>query len=511
MSRSPSIADQPQHAVERSSLRTWTILASACVAVALAAADLTAVATLLPRMIVDLDVPLPDGLSDAAWVVSAYLLGNIVTLPISGRLSDWFSRRAVFVACLAIFAIGSLGSALASSLATLIAARTVQALGAGAMVPVAMALATDVLPRARWPLAFGIVGAVDTAGWAIGPPVGALFVRWLDWRALFSINIPLAIVIALVIWRGLRDVRGETTARPVDWIGMALLSSALIALNLGLSQLGEGSSSGTSFVRQRLPLWAALPWFLGGVGLLIAFGWQQRRAPVPLIGWTWIARRPVVIAAITNLLFGVLLIVATVNVPLFVNAVAPATSNDADVIVRDAAVQSGVVLAAMTLLMTLCAPIGGWLTARLRALPIAFVGALIAAGGLWLMRGWSPTTTQPTMLLHLAPLGVGFGLVIAPAAAVIVDAAPADERGVAASFVLLLRLSGMSLGLSALTAWSLLRFRALAAPYSILELPSVIAPLTAEVLAGSFGLAAGLALVVVVVNLLGGTSDHVER
>lgn len=500
---------------ERAAPHALAILASASVAVALAAADLTAVSTLLPRIIFDLEVPLPDGLSDAAWIVSAYLIGSIVTLPLSGRLSDRLDRRPVFAACLLVFLLGSIGSALASSLGLLIAARAVQALGAGAMVPVTMALATDLLPARQWPVAFGLIGAVDTAGWAIGPLYGALFVRYLDWRWLFWINVPLTIVIGLLTWRMLAGLRGPQQAQPIDWPGALVFTAGLIAVNWGLSQLGESANSGAlSFDTtgaQALPLRQALPWLGGGAALLVIFGLLERRSPAPLLQWSWLARRPVVAASVCNLLFGMLLIVASVNVPLFVNTVTGQQSASIDQFVRDAALRSGLVLGAMTLVMTVCAPLGGWLAARLGMRPLISGGALASAAGFALMRGWVPETTLPTMLAHLALVGLGFGLLIAPIAAIVINAAPAHERGLASSLVLLVRLSGMSLGLSALTAWSLIHFRALATPYSITELPQIIDRLTSQVLAGSFGLAAILALLVVLTTFLGGTTHHVQR
>lgn len=496
---------------ERAAPHAMAILSSACIAVALAAADLTAVSTLLPKIIFDLEVPLPDGLSDAAWIVSAYLIGSIVTLPLSGRLSDRFQRRPVFAACLAIFALGSLGSALATSLSWLIAARAVQALGAGAMVPVTMALATDLLPARQWPLAFGLIGAVDTAGWAIGPLYGALFVRYLDWRWLFWINLPLAALIALLTWRMLAGLRRPDEAPPIDWPGALVFTAGLIALNWGLSQLGESANSGSFDAAGALPLRQALPWLGGGAALLLIFGLLERRSRAPLLQWSWLARRPILAASAANLLFGMMLIVASVNVPLFINAVAGQQSDSLDQFVRDAALRSGLALGAMTLLMTICAPLGGWLASRGGVRALISAGALAAGAGFWLMRGWTPATALPTMLAHLALVGLGFGLLIAPIAAIMIDAAPARERGLASSLVLLVRLSGMSVGLSALTAWSLTRFRTLAAPYSLTELPQIIDRLTSQVLAGSFGLAALLALLVVVATLLGGSTDHVRH
>lgn len=500
---------------ERAAPHALAILSSACIAVALAAADLTAVSTLLPKIIFDLEVPLPDGLSDAAWIVSAYLIGSIVVLPISGRLSDRLQRRPVFAACLAIFAIGSIGSALAPNLGFLIAARAVQALGAGAMVPVTMALATDLLPSRQWPLAFGLIGAIDTAGWAIGPLYGALFVRYLEWRWLFWINLPLALVIGVLTWRMLRGLRRPDSTAPIGWPGALVFTGALIALNWGLSQLGESANTGAlpfdAAGGAGLPLRQALPWLGGGVVLLVIFGLLERRSSAPLLQWSWLARRPIVAASAANLLFGMLLIVASVNVPLFINTVTGQQSDSIDQFVRDAALRSGLVLGAMTLLMTICAPLGGWLAARIDTRAVISGGALAAGAGFWLMRGWTPDTVLPTMLGHLALVGLGFGLLIAPIAAIVINAAPDQERGLASSLVLLVRLSGMSLGLSALTAWSLTRFRTLATPYSLTELPQIIDRLTSQVLAGSFGLAALLALIIVVATIFGGTTHHVQR
>lgn len=488
--------------------RALAMLIAACVAVALAAADLTAVSTLLPKIIVDLEVPLPDGLNDAAWVVSAYLIGSIVTLPLSGRLSDRWARRPVFAGCLAIFALGSIGAALAPTLGVLIIARAVQALGAGAMVPVTMALATDLLPQRHWAPAFGIIGAVDTAGWAIGPLYGAFFVQLWDWRAVFWINAPLAALIAIVTWRTLRDLRPSAATQPIDWPGVLVFTVGLIALNWGLSRLGESTNAGVGLAQQSLPLAQAAPWLFGSLGLFGVFAWLERRSAAPFLRARWLARKSVLAASLANIIFGMLLVITTVNVPLFINATTPQNSLSLDEFVRATARTSGFMLGAMTALMTLFSPLGGWLASRVGSRLIITAGAIASAAGFWLMRGWTPETARWLMASQLALVGLGFGLLIAPIAAIIIRAAPPSERGLASSLVLLIRLSGMSIGLSALTAWSLSRFRAIAAPYSITELPQVIDRITAQVLAGSFGLALVLAFLVVCITLLGGTTDH---
>ena len=143
-----------------------------------AASDLTVVSTILPQIVFDLEIPLRTGLSQAAWIVNAYLIAYTLTLPLLGHVSDQFGRRNTFLACLVLFSAGSLVAGTARTLEVMIAGRAIQALGAGAMVPVAMAYVADVLPPERRPLALGIVGAVDTAGWVIGPLYGALMVAF---------------------------------------------------------------------------------------------------------------------------------------------------------------------------------------------------------------------------------------------------------------------------------------------------------------------------------------------
>ncbi|MCB0077922.1 MAG: MFS transporter, partial [Anaerolineales bacterium] len=142
----------------------WLALLAVCLNVFVAALDLTVMASVLPQLIVDFQVPLPGGLADTAWIVNAYLIAYVVTMPLAGKISDLYGRRIVFVVCLALFAAGSVGAALARDVWPMVVARAVQALGGGAMVPVALAAVSDAVPRRFQALAIGVVAAVDTAG-----------------------------------------------------------------------------------------------------------------------------------------------------------------------------------------------------------------------------------------------------------------------------------------------------------------------------------------------------------
>src|SRR5690606_7393000 len=132
------------------------------------------------------------------WIVNAYLLAYIIAIPIVGRVSDLIGRTAAFQASLLVFAAGSIWCALAPDLGWMIAGRAVQGAGGGALLPVTMALVGDLLPPGRRVAALGVVGAVDTLGWVLGPLWGAAVVGIgpgnEPWRWVFIINIPLCLI-----------------------------------------------------------------------------------------------------------------------------------------------------------------------------------------------------------------------------------------------------------------------------------------------------------------------------
>src|SRR5665648_238647 len=151
--------------------RVTLALVVLCSAVFLAALDQTMVVTVLPAIMRALHIPYTK-LDDAAWIVTGYLLGYTVAMPLFGRLADVRGRRMMFAAALGVFAVGSVLCAFAVDLRWLVAARVIQAAGGGALVPVAMVVAVGMLPTRR-ALALGIVGAAAEAGGVLGPLYGA--------------------------------------------------------------------------------------------------------------------------------------------------------------------------------------------------------------------------------------------------------------------------------------------------------------------------------------------------
>ena len=437
------------------------ILAVISFGVFIAADDLTVVSTMLRQIIFDLEIPLPDGLDDAAWIVNAYLIAYVVVMPFIGRVSDIIGRRPVFISSLVLFLAGSIWLPNAPDLPTFIAGRVLTSLGGGAMVPVGMAIIGDIYSPEKRPSALGLLGAIDTAGWVWGPLYGALLVRFLDWRWQFYLNIPLSLIGIAAAWWLLRDLPRPQKRAGLDWAGTAVLTVSLIALNIALLNSGDIQSVSTlsQLSENEQPL--TWPLYLLAAAGFAGFVFIQQRLgrnleaeasfPPPLIDLGLFQRPNFTPAVLINFLVGVILIIAMINVPLLINVL--------EIDLETAALTSGALLSAMTAAMAATAYLGGRLTERWHYRPVTWLGLAGCALGFGLMGlSWEPATPYGQMAWQLAILGAGFGLVTAPISAAVINAAPEDQRGIAASLVIVLRLMGMSVGLSGLTAWGLYRF-----------------------------------------------------
>jgi MFS family permease len=450
------------------------LLAAALVAVFVAALDLTVITTILARIISDLEINAAE-IDRYSWIVSGYLLAYLITIPVAGRASDLLGRRAIFLVSLALFAAGSVWCVLADDLMTLILARMVQGFGGGALVPVTLALAADLLPPARRAAVVGAIGAVDTLGWVLGPLWGAAIVGLFggarlgpvaDWRWVFFINAPLALgVLAVVMfaWRG-RLVVAATRGR-FDWPGAVALTLALALTNLALSSGAEGGGSGPRVLGAEANPLAPYRWPLlaGAVIAFAAFIWTARRPGLSLIPLSLFRSRVFSAANAANLLVGAALIIVMVDVPFVVSLLA----TDPERI----SIISALLLMPFTLAMAIGSLGGGAVAERLGYRALALAGLVLAAAGFWRFYGWPNALDYTRMTIDLLICGLGLGLVIAPVGAAAINSAPATEYGVASSLVLVMRLLGMMAGLSALTSWGAARLNDLVQSQPLVQQP----------------------------------------
>jgi EmrB/QacA subfamily drug resistance transporter len=483
------------------------ILTIVAFGVFVAADDLTVVTTMLRQIIFDLDIPLPEGLDRAAWIVNAYLIGYVVVMPFIGRLSDIWGRRNVYVAAMALFLAGSIWVPFATDLNSFIVGRVLTALGGGAMVPVAMAVIGDIYPSQKRATALGTLGAVDTAGWVWGPLYGALLIRFLTWRWQFYLNIPLSLIGMATAWWALADLPEPKTRERLDWWGTAVLSLCLLSLNIALLNSGDVQSAGGFADLEQSSSNLTWPFYLlAAVSFVIFVLIERREKSPPLIDLNLFRRHNFTPAILINFLVGCVLIIAMVNVPLVINVL--------EFDVETAALTSGYLLSGMTAAMAVLAYIGGRLTERFGYRPVTLAGLLLCVIGFGLMGlSWQVGTPYGQMSWQLVILGMGFGLVIAPVGTAVINAAPDDQRGIAASLVIVLRLIGMSVGLSGLTAWGLHRFSLLRTQIQLPDLPftdpvyqqAIVARLTevtVKVLTETFVVSAVIALLALLISFL---------
>src|SRR5918999_4542582 len=356
-------------------------LGAALLAVLLGALDLTVIATILPGMVTDLRINAAD-VDRYVWIVNSYLLAYVVAIPVVGRLSDIVGRTLAFQGSLAFFLVGSIVCTFAGDLPGMVAGRALQGAGGGALLPVTMAMVGDLLPPGRRAAALGLVGAVDTLGWVLGPIWGALLVEIApgqdSWRWGFIVNIPLAVAATIAIGRsaGARPPAVREWTSRLDAPGALLLAGTLLALNLGLSA-GGGAGAPAGGARalggSRNPIAGlVLPLLAVAAVLGVLLVRRQRHATWPLLPVTLFRDRQFSAAIAANFLVGASLIVAMVDIPVITA-----------MLVDQASVSrvSALMLAPFTVLIALLSLAGGRIVSRVGFRATASLGLVLVAIG----------------------------------------------------------------------------------------------------------------------------------
>ena len=420
------------------------VLGILCLGVFSTALDQTVVVAALPSVMVDVEIPLTE-LDKAAWIVTAYLVGYTVAMPLAGRLSDVYGRVRMFQAALVLFSIGSALVAVAPDFSWIVSARVLQAIGGGATVPIGLAMAVGAVSPEKRGIALGLVAASAEAGSVLGPLYGGGIIEWIGWRWIFWLDIPQGfILIALLFVLTNRPNPSEK----MDYVGALALGGALTVLTLALSQ--RSIFSGESVIPY---LMAAL-----GVFLVVVLIVVERRAAQPLLASFLYSSRAFVSANITQFMVGVALIIALVSVPLM-----------ASTVMEKNAWNSALHLVRLTAAIPIGAVVGGYILRWTGVRAVCITGLGFMGVGLLLMSGWGTEVEEIRLSVPLALAGLGFGLVIPPINVCALSASPSHYWGAAASLVTASRMVGMALGLAALSAWGIEHFYTLTSDLTVVD------------------------------------------
>jgi MFS family permease len=275
------------------------------IALLMVSIDQTSVATALPSIQRDLDT----SLAWSGWTITVYSLGQIIGMPVAGKLSDQFGRKAVFMVVVGVFTLASLCAGLVHDIALLIALRAVQGLAGGGIVPSATGIVSDQFGHDR-DRAIGMFTSIFPIGAIIGPIVGGVLVTYSSWRAIFLINLPLGVVmLALTAVLIGRSPRSDQPGR-VDVGGIALLAGLL------LSAMTTIALAGTP-----VPLAARLAALAVGGALTVVLGRRflthARRDPSAVIPWRLLRGRAFGLMNTINLMFGAAALGFGALVPLY--------------------------------------------------------------------------------------------------------------------------------------------------------------------------------------------------
>ncbi len=368
------------------------------------------------------------GPRELAWVFTLYLLANVVSIPIATKLADRYGRRPVYIACVSVFAAGSVVAIAAPSFALFLLARAIQAAGAGGIFPVATAAIGDRVPAERRGAALGLVAATWGLAAVIGPTLGGLITHFISWHWVFALNVPLALVV-VVLARTHVPAAAANVRGPLDVAGIATLATGLLATMCLLTRLYAVGG----VVRP------GMAWGLVAIALaaFALFGAVERRAAQPVIAPALLRDRQIVVTYALEVLIGML-----EGALFFIPAALVAAQH-----LSYAAAGGVAALGAFCFVAVI--PLAGRALDAVGSRAVLTVGAALTAAGMAIFAyGFA---SLGLALLAMVVAGVGFGALLgAPTRYIITSRVGAEQRaaavGILSIFLIVGQIVGGSLG-----------------------------------------------------------------
>lgn len=308
---------------------------------------------------------------EISWVQTAYLIPEVVMIPLSGFLSRMWGTRRLFLASCFGFLIMSVATGFSNSIGTMIFFRALQGFLGGAMIPTVFAVAFSAFPPQRRVTASVIMGLIVTLAPTVGPTLGGHLSEWLSWRWLFFINLFPGALVVLLVWRyGDFDKGDPSLGRSFDWIGLGLMATALMSLQYVLE---EGAKENW-FDDPLITTLAILSAITG-----VLFVWRSLRSKEPIVELRALANRNFLTGVVMTFIVGAALFGGTFLLPLFLGRVRDFSSAEV-----------GTTMLVSGLAMFCTGPLAGRIVRRVDLRIVMAVGFALCAWGMWLATKITP-------------------------------------------------------------------------------------------------------------------------
>ncbi|WP_138497258.1 DHA2 family efflux MFS transporter permease subunit [Nostoc sp. PA-18-2419] len=381
----------------------------------------------------DIQASLGATVTEVSWVVTGYAIANVVLIPLSAWLGDYFGRKTYFIFSLIGFTIASVLCGLALNLPMLVISRILQGLCGGGLLAKAQAILFETFPPAEQGLAQAVFGVGVIAGPAIGPTLGGFLVDGLGWRWIFFVNIPFGIVavaMSLVFLPKDKD-KSQTQSKVVDWFGIGFLVIAISCMQTLLEE-GEKDDWFSSDFITSLAVASAI-----GLGLFI---WQELRIAHPAVDLRVLRHRSLAAGSVLSAMVGMGLYGTLFAVPIFAQSILHFT-----------ATQTGLLLAPGALASAIVMVILGKLSSIIDARILISMGAVGSSGVMFQLAAITPQTGTDDLFWPLVWRGAFTVLMFLPLSLATLGPLPKQDISAGSGFYNLTRQLGGSIGIALLT------------------------------------------------------------
>jgi EmrB/QacA subfamily drug resistance transporter len=404
--------------------RKWWTLGAMCLSMFMIMLDSTVVNVALPSIQEDLDT----SVDQLEWVVNGYTLSFAALLVTGGRLGDIFGRRRIFTIGVVVFAGSSATAGLAQSPDMLVASRIAEGVGGALMMPATLSIITDAFPAEERGKAIGTWAGISGLALSFGPLAGGFLTEDVTWRAIFYINLPIAILALIASFAAVRESRDEKAERTVDYLGVVFLTVALTSFVLALI---EGNEWGWGSAR-------TVGLLTGGVVATAVFLVIESRVRAPIVEFDFFRSRNFIGANTVALIISFAMMGSFFFLAIYLQ----------DLLLYSP-LETGVRFLPTTVLIVLVAPFAGRVADRIGSRWPMVLGLLVTSVSLFLFSRMTATTTYSDLIPAWILLGIGIGLTMSPMSTAAMNAVAVDKAGVASGTLQMFRMMGGTIGVAA--------------------------------------------------------------